>query len=119
VEEIDVLPAGTPPATNFGWPFREGDLVRRTGAPPGLRAPALVHRHGPGWCAVVGGYVLHGRYVYGDLCGGRLWSARWRHGRLSDDRRLPLFVPYLVSFGKDVRGGLYAVSLFGSLWALT
>jgi hypothetical protein len=89
--------------------------------------PALVHRHGRGWCSVVGGYVaragaprvLHGCHVYGDLCSGRLWSARLRGTSLVDDRRLrvpPVFSP--VSFGKDARGRLYVVSLAGDVFRL-
>ena len=118
VEEVDVLPAGSPRGANFGWPYREGRLRGAPGGPAGLRAPALTHRHGASWCAVVGGYVLRGRYVYGDVCTGRLWSARLRGTRLSDDRREPMAVPYLVSFGTDTRGRLYGVSLDGSLWRI-
>jgi hypothetical protein len=118
VEEIDVLPRGTPPGANFGWPFREGNDVHAPGEPPGLRAPALTHRHGPGWCSVVGGYVFHGRYVYGDVCSGRLWSARFTPSRLTDRRRLRAVVPYLVSFGR-AGGRLYAVSLNGDVYRVT
>ena len=40
-------------------------------------------RHADHWCAITGGYVvrdrrlraLAGRYVFADLCSGRLWSA--------------------------------------------
>jgi hypothetical protein len=110
-----VLPRGAAPA-NFGWPFREGRATVREGAPPGLRTPEIVHRHGRGWCSLVGGYVLRGRFVYGDVCSGRLWSARFRAGSLGRPRRLGLVAPYLVSFGRDTRGRVYAVSLNGRLW---
>ena len=117
-EEVDVLAPGTE-AVNFGWPFREGREQRRAGAPPGLRGPEIAHRHSRGWCSLVGGYVLRGRYVYGDVCSGRLWSARFRRGALGRPRRLPLVAPYLVSFGRDTRGRVYAVSLNGPIWRLT
>jgi glucose/arabinose dehydrogenase len=122
VEEIDVLPVGAGPAPNFGWPFFEG-LDRREPGPPGLRPPALTMRHADGWCAVVGGYVvrragpraLRGRYVFGDVCTGKVWSARLVGGRLEDDRPSGLTIPYLVSFGEDSLGRLYAVSFVGSV----
>jgi glucose/arabinose dehydrogenase len=119
VEEVDLLPKGTPPGANFGWPFREGDGVRRPGEPAGLRGPALTHRHDRGWCSIVGGYVWHGQYVYGDVCSGRLWAARFSPTRLSGARRLRVTVPYLVSFGRDLRGRLYGVSILGTVYRIT
>jgi glucose/arabinose dehydrogenase len=117
-EEVDVVPRGATLPVNFGWPFREGRATLRDGAPPGLTGPALVHRHGRGWCSLVGGYVQRGRYVYGDVCSGHLWSARYERGRLARPRRLGPAVGYLVSFGRDARGRLYAVSLGGSVHRL-
>jgi hypothetical protein len=114
-EEVDVVVPGAAPA-NLGWPFREGRATLRGGGPPGLRGPEIAHRHGRGWCSLVGGYVLRGHYVYGDVCSGRLWSARFRAAGLGRPRRLPLRTPYLVSFGRDTRGRVYAVSLTGRLW---
>ena len=125
-EEVDVLDPAAPGPVNFGWPFAEGRAVR-PGAPAGLAAPALTHAHGRGWCSIVGGYVvrgrspraLRGRYLYGDVCSGDLWSARVAGARLEDPRRVGVDVPYLVSFGEDARGRIYAVSLFGGVWRLT
>jgi hypothetical protein len=55
-----------------------------------------------------------GRYVYGDLCSGRVWSFRVAGGRAVDRRAEPVVVPQLLSsFGEDARGELYAVSLDG------
>ena len=111
-EEIDV--AGSAGA-NFGWPGFEGR--ERTQAPdvPGAVAPAITYRHRDGRCAVTGGYVVRGRYWYGDLCTGRVWSARFRRGRLGTPRRADVSVPYLVSFGRDAAGRLYAVSFLGDV----
>ena len=111
-EEVDVLPPHAPPGADFGWPAAEGDL----GSAPGSVAPAIVHRHADGWCAITGGYVWRGRYVYGDLCSGQLWSARFAGGALSDDRPLGQSVFYLDSFGMDARGRLYAVSFGGDVY---
>ena len=125
-EEIDVVPAGAATPSNFGWPLFEGPDRRAAGDPPNLRPPALALRHADGWCAVVGGYVvrrngprdLRGRYVFGDVCSGRVWSARLAGDRLEDVRRTGLTVPYLVSFGEDGLGRLYAVSFNGAVFRL-
>jgi hypothetical protein len=111
-EEVDVLPPGSAGA-NLGWPLFEGDRRIAAGPVAHYVAPALIHRHADGWCAVVGGYVVRRRYVYGDVCSGALWSARLRGGRLRDDRPLHADVPYLVSFGEDGRHRLYGVGLGG------
>jgi glucose/arabinose dehydrogenase len=113
-EEIDVLPPHAPPGADFGWPAAEGDL----GSAPGSIAPQIVHAHADGWCAITGGYVWHGRYVYGDLCSGQLWSARFAAGALTDDRALGVAVGYLDSFGLDAHGRLYAVSFAGDVYRL-
>ena len=118
VEEIDLLPRGTPPGANFGWPFREGRDVHAPGEPAGLRAPALTYRHSSRWCSIVGGYVLHGRYLYGDVCSGRVWSARFGASRLSGARFTRVVVPYLVSFGRASGGRVYAVSLNGDVYRI-
>jgi len=122
-EEIDVLAPAAPAGANFGWPFLEGRDVLAA-PPPGLTAPAIVHAHADGWCAITGGYVvrdphlpaLRGRYVYGDLCSGRLWSARLDGSALRGDRPLGRTVDYVVSFGEDARGRLYAVSYGGAVY---
>jgi glucose/arabinose dehydrogenase len=120
-EEVDVLPLGAPAPPNFGWPRFEGLQRRAPGDPPNLRMPALALNHDDGWCAVVGGYVvrrngpraLRGRYVFGDVCSGRIWSAQLDGDRLDDVRPAGVTVPYLVSFGEDTLGRLYAVSFDG------
>jgi glucose/arabinose dehydrogenase len=109
-EEVDVVPPKTA-GTDFGWPAFEGPGG-------GATAPAVAHRHTDGWCAITGGYVVRGRYVYGDLCTGKLWSARFTGTTLTDDRPLKRTVPYLDSFGRDARGRLYAVSFSGDVFRL-
>lgn len=126
-EEVNLISPGVPPGTNFGWPAYEGRW-RRNAEPSAFEQtpPALSHRHTDGWCAITGGYVvrhralrgLRGRYVYGDLCRGSLWSARLSDGQLATPRRLARHVPYLVSFGEDAAGRLYAVSFGGPVYRL-
>ncbi|HEV3001657.1 MAG TPA: PQQ-dependent sugar dehydrogenase [Solirubrobacteraceae bacterium] len=107
-EEVTVLE--NRPGANLGWPVFEGRTRLRAGDPPGYVAPRYVHGHWSGWCSIVGGYVHRGRYFHGDLCTGRVYAGR---------RRTSLTVPYLVSFGRDGRGRLYAVSLYGPVYRVT
>lgn len=123
-EEINVLSLRPRAPANLGWPFFEGRRRRLTGGPAGMAVPALALRHGPRMCAVVGGYVvrtpalprLRRRYLYGDLCSGQLRSVRLVARRALDDRSEHTIVPYLVSFGRDGGGHLYAVSLNGRVF---
>jgi hypothetical protein len=61
--------------------------------------------------------ALRGRYVYGDLCTGRIWSLRRTGGR-PEIRVEAETVPQLVSFGEGADGELYAVSLEGDVHRL-
>jgi glucose/arabinose dehydrogenase len=125
-EEINVLPLRADGPANLGWPFFEGRRRRLDGGPAGTTPPALALRHGPGVCAIVGGYVvrtpalprLRGRYLYGDVCSGELRSVRLAARRGAGDRSEHTVVPYLVSFGRDGGGRLYAVSVDGSVFRL-
>ncbi len=124
-EEVDVLTA-TSAGANLGWPFYEGRRRLEPGAPAGLAFPVLVKPHRNGFCAIVGGYLirsrrlpsLRGRYIYGDVCTGRVRSARLGLPRATGDRSEHFAVPYLVSFGRDARGGLYAVGLAGGVYRI-
>jgi glucose/arabinose dehydrogenase len=125
-EEVDVLAPHAPAGANFGWPIFEGDRRRAPGDPPGYVAPALTLQHTDGWCAVTGGYVvrdphlraLAGRYLYADLCTGKVWSAALTGASLTDARPL-LLAGYPVSFGQDARGRIYIVSFTGDVSRLT
>lgn len=128
MEEIDVIPATERGLVNFGWGRFEGTASNPRPQPlrPGgrLAGPVVAYGRGEG-CSVIGGYVyrgraipsLQGRYVYGDLCSGRIWSLRRRGGR-TDVRREPTELPLISSFGQDVAGELHAVSLDGRAFAL-
>ena len=73
-----------------------GRPAPRPGDPPRYTAPALVLHHADRWCAITGGYVvrdrrlraLAGRYVFADLCSGRMWSAALAARALRDARPL-------------------------------
>jgi glucose/arabinose dehydrogenase len=120
-EEIDHLPAGTPPGTNFGWNRYEGDHPYKASSPAGreFTKPVAEYSHSLG-CSVTGGFVyrgpsipaLDGRYVYGDYCSGQLWSLPADGGR---PRVLGVRIPQLTSFGEDPQGRLYAASQDGRI----
>jgi glucose/arabinose dehydrogenase len=117
-EEVNLVPLAAPEPPNFGWPYFEGRRRLLPGGPSSTEPPALAVRHGRDMCAIVGGHVWRGRYVYGDVCSGRIRSVRLRAERGRGDRSEQTTVPYLVSFGRDGGGRLYAVSLNGSVYRL-
>jgi hypothetical protein len=130
-EEIDHLKAGAPAGTNFGWSYYEGNSVfkvqpiNRTH----LKFPAIVYPHatasGPSNCAVMGGYVyrgtaiprLRGYYLYADNCSGRVWKRRVSGGRPAL-MHISFQVANIDSFGEGSAGGLYVISLNGSVYRL-
>ena len=128
LEEIDLLPAGERGLVNFGWSAYEGTYrwrtrpINRRGK---LAAPVTAYGRREG-CSVTGGYVyrgralprLCGRYLYGDLCTGTIWSLRRRPGAPPEIRREPVKLPLLTSFGEQPSGELHAVSLDGRVVAL-
>jgi glucose/arabinose dehydrogenase len=125
VEEIDFVRSGR--GKNFGWRPFEG---RRRYTPgetaPGNVKPVIQRFHSKGNCSITGGVVvrdpnlraLRGRYVFGDLCRGRIESARLSPGRARSVRTTRLKVSNLSSFGEDARGRVYAVSLDGPVYRL-
>jgi glucose/arabinose dehydrogenase len=114
-EEIDFRPAakiGT--LANYGWPRYEGNATYDASRPFTTKGqfvrPVLTYSHGQG-CSVTGGYVVGGRYYYGDFCSGTVWSFKAGNGRLSAPVRVG-HVGSVSSFGVDGNGTLYAVSLY-------
>ena len=116
-EELDFVSLRRAAGANFGWPGFEGRVRREPGAARGVR-PVLVRRHRGGACAIIGGHVVRGRYLYGDLCTGEVRSVRLRDGRAGGDRSEGARVPLLSSFGRDGRGRPYAASLRGPVYRL-
>jgi glucose/arabinose dehydrogenase len=136
-EEVDFRPAARIGTTaNYGWSRYE---ARKNYNPaitlrPGTEVvfPTWSYHHtfiGPGGgdCGVIGGYVYRGarvraargRYFFGDLCSGRIWSFKaGPNGRASKVATMRSFVPALSSFGEAANGELYALSYRGALYAL-
>jgi len=128
VEEVNFTRRGGGKGANWGWRPFEGTRVNFSGEPAaGARPPVIEHSHGSGFCSITGGYVvrdrsvpaLTGRYLYGDICDGRVRAARLQAGRRTVGKPLALpAVETLSSFGEDAAGRVYAVSLAGPVYRL-
>jgi glucose/arabinose dehydrogenase len=126
-EEVNGVTLEDVDGANFGWSAFEGDArFNEDEEAPGHLPPVLTYPTAQG-CAVTGGYVvrdpelrsLYGRYLYGDYCNGQLRSFTAEPGRdATDDVELGVEVPGLSSFGEDVEGNVYAVSIEGPVYRL-
>jgi glucose/arabinose dehydrogenase len=128
-EEVDYVARSDTGLKNFGWNVYEGNSRYSNNPlnPAGkLTFPVHVYSHSVG-CSVTGGFVYRGRavpaargrYFYGDYCTGRMWSFTISGGRATDVRLQSQRLTDLSSFGEDVRGELYAVTLSGRLYRLS
>ncbi|MGN6254683.1 MAG: PQQ-dependent sugar dehydrogenase [Solirubrobacterales bacterium] len=131
-EELDYTTVGAASGANFGWDAFEGfhryeEENSGTPDPGGTTKPIFAYSHDRnGSCSIIGGYVvrdprlkgLRGRYVYADLCEGRLRSLAPHLKRASDDRLLGPRVASPSSFGEDDRDRLYVASLEGPVYRL-
>jgi glucose/arabinose dehydrogenase len=122
-EEIDYESLDGARGANFGWDAFEGSARLR--APDASRPPKHHDRpiaqygHQGARCSITGGYVLRdpklpslkGRYVYGDLCTGRIRSLIPELDGARDDRSLGLREPGLTTFGEDAAGHVYFASV--------
>jgi glucose/arabinose dehydrogenase len=112
-EEIDYLPHGFRGIANFGWPHWEGNHLFRANVPLAKTGryvrPVAEYSHELG-CAVIGGYVWQGRYVFGDACSGTVFSLKMVRGRATTIRREAPKIEGLSAFGLDAGGRLYAMS---------
>jgi hypothetical protein len=117
-EEVNVQPAGAGGA-NYGWNCMEATICHApatgcTCGGPGLAAPVYEYDHAAG-CAIIGGHVyrgaaipqLQGRYVFADLCAGKVWAYDPGSGTAGE---ILANLPFLWSFGEDLAGELYVLS---------
>jgi glucose/arabinose dehydrogenase len=125
-EELNFVARGKS-GQNFGWPCFEGTLVFDPDvACTDPVSPVLEIPRENGVCALIGGVVvrdarlarLGGRFLYGDLCTGKLTAISIEGGRVTDADDLGLEVPGLTSFGVDGVGRVYAMSLQGDAYRL-
>jgi glucose/arabinose dehydrogenase len=113
LEEVNFQPASSGGGENYGWSCMEGDQLQNFNPCDGtpLTAPILVYDREPE-CSVTGGFVyrgdipgLHGMYVFGDYCSGRIWFAE-NSGGWSATEWISVGAG-LSSFGEDDDGELY------------
>lgn len=131
-EEVNLLPAqpeGAGRRANLGWNRMEGFEPFEDGTPPAdYTAPIhqLTHE-GDNACSITGGFVsrgtdvrLAGVYVYADLCIGDIRGIFARDGKKLDERTLGASLPSgsISSFGEDLDGRLYVVSLTGEVYRI-
>jgi glucose/arabinose dehydrogenase len=124
VEEVTVVRRK---GANLGWRVFEGRSRYASGeSAAGHLPPAIQRFHSDGNCSITGGVVvrdpvlsaLRGRYVFGDLCRGRIESARLNGNKPRKGRATRLQVENLSSFGEDARRRVYATSLGGPVYRL-
>jgi hypothetical protein len=115
-EEVNFRPAAGSGGENYGWNIMEGAhcYAATTCDQTGLTLPVHEYDHTLG-CSITGGFVcrdsaamsLWGRYIFGDLCSGRIWALQraqsgWESVLLADTASV------LSTFGEDEAGNLYA-----------
>jgi len=126
-EEVDYETVAHARGAFFGWDEYEGfsryecdGRCARNAEPPIYTYP-----WGRG-CTIIGGYVvrdrsldsLYGRYLFTDLCHGKIKSLTARLGRVRNAARTGLTVDTPVSFGEDARGRVYVVTLGGPVYRI-
>ena len=120
-EEVDRIPAGAG-RLNFGWGRMEGNHPVGGNTPPSNHTPPVYeYSHSSGACIVTGGYVYRGSkmpgndgmYVFLDVCIGDLWALQ-----NGSRRSLGPNGKQIVSFGQDLAGELYAVSINGPVYRI-
>jgi len=123
-EEVDYVPAGSPPGLNFGWNVMEGLYCYSPPNcnPSGFVLPVAQYDHSQG-CSITGGYVYRGKrysalsgiYFYSDYCSGTLWGMRRVNGAWS--KAVLKETGFAVSsFGVDDDGNLYILDYHGGVY---
>jgi glucose/arabinose dehydrogenase len=126
-EEINLQPAGAG-GQNWGWSCLEGSLEFSGGDSCRGSAPVapLAEYGRADGCSITGGHVyrgsgyprLHGVYVAGDFCSGRIFGMR--RGSDGFDLEVLLDTPHNIStFGEDEAGNLYLAGYFGGVFLLS
>jgi hypothetical protein len=114
-EEVNRHEVDDPPGLNFGWGVMEGSHCRIDGCDQHGLVPPIAEYLGSGAgrgdCAIIGGLIsrppardIQNRYVFGDLCSGRIRSLDVE----SLSGELLLDTDLLISaFGMDETGSIY------------
>jgi len=122
-EEVDIITAGK----NYGWNRMEGSECFRSRAcsTKDLEPPIAEYGRSDG-CSITGGYVyrgsrlptLHGAYIYGDFCSGKIWALWLQNDHVIENRLLIDSDLTISSFGEDRNHELYILSFTGGIYRL-
>lgn len=124
-EELDLIKHGADAGLNFGWRKYEGNHLYHDEVidESRLTFPFLEYAHTDGNCAVVGGYKyrgsidsLYGYYLYADLCSGNIWKRKAGHNPV--ELNVSGTVSDIVSFAEGNLGGIFVISIDGSIYRL-
>ncbi len=121
IEEVNFQAASSRGGENYGWNIKEGsqDYNPNGSSKAGFVDPIHEYTHANGNCSVTGGYVyrgkaiavLRGAYFFADYCSGRIWSFKYRNGKVTELTEWTETIggpfPYITSFGEDADGELY------------
>ena len=107
-EEVNYQPPGSQGGVNYGWPQWEGEICAENCALDNLTLPVTSYGKDNG-CAVVGGAVHKGRFIYADLCSGGIWSL-YRNDQSEWATELVTRLKVIISsIGVDEEGNVYAI----------
>ncbi|MCY4090575.1 MAG: PQQ-dependent sugar dehydrogenase [Caldilineaceae bacterium] len=108
-EKVNFQPADSGGGEDYGWPLVEGVVPpKEEGNDGGLIMPVAVYDRTQG-CAVVGGTVQNGQFIYADFCSGKILSLqRQGSGKWQSKFLMTIGVP-VSGVSADEAGNLYAV----------
>jgi glucose/arabinose dehydrogenase len=124
VEEVDVQTSSSRGGENYGWDGYEGTMVFEEPVPQDAVPPVYGYGRDLG-ATVIGGYVyrgaaipeLRGAYLFGDLYYPPIRMLIPRAGGFRHVE-MDVEVENLASFGQDLAGELYLLSLSGPVYRL-
>jgi hypothetical protein len=127
-EEVSFQLVTSAGGENYGWDILEGShcFSDDTCDSSGTVLPIYEYEHENGRCSITGGYLyrgaqfpaLTGNYFFGDYCTGEIWAltpgdnGAWSAQLLMDTDF------NIASFGEDVNGELYVVTLGGGVYQI-
>lgn len=124
-EEIDIIEK----AKNYGWNTMEASLCYKPANcnTKGLELPIYEYGREVGQ-SITGGYVyrgkeiteLYGKYLYADYQSRKVWALNYDQAakKVLGNEALFTNTQSISSFGEDMNGEIYAVSLEGTLYKL-
>ena len=110
-EEVNFQSAKSVGGENYGWPVWEGNYCNQYESlscnVAGLVLPVSVYDHTQGKCAIVGGAVLSGIFLYADFCKGSIWGLQHKGDRWQSTQLISGSTA-MSSLGTDETGDVYA-----------